>query len=271
MRCSRLKNFQVWCTDTLRCLYSVCSTYDVGDVFCVVYSTFSQAVFLGAQNTSIQVSPSSRFLTFDQAYDLQWCKLDESFAHESNGRTSRPPHRSHRFFDSKGRDGKLTRTPSERHPNIDVLGGGHCLEIDNENIIQYAHNGYIYCMLLAGRDHGSAHVDTLISGGGDGQLKIWEYNPKSAGVLSAVATLDNGDNSVMSMALDGAILYGGLLGGEVNVWDVETKQLVRNVKAHTLDVLTLSVTGELILSGAGCGAVKVVHPRAMLGIVVRRC
>ena len=125
-------------------------------------------------------------------------------------------------------------------------------------------------MLLAGRDHGSALVDTLISGGGDGQLKIWEYSPKNPGVLSEVATLDNGDNSVMSMALDGAILYGGLLGGEINVWDVGTKQLVRSVKAHTLDVLALSVTGELILSGAGCGAVKVVHPGATPRITVLR-
>lgn len=46
---------QVWCPETLKRLYSLYSKYDVGDVFCVVYSTELQTVYLGAQNTSIQV------------------------------------------------------------------------------------------------------------------------------------------------------------------------------------------------------------------------
>ena len=46
---------QVWCPKTLKRLYSLYSKYDVGDVFCVVYSVELQTVYLGAQNTSIQV------------------------------------------------------------------------------------------------------------------------------------------------------------------------------------------------------------------------
>lgn len=46
---------QVWCPETLKRLYSLYSKYDVGDVFCVVYSVELQTVYLGAQNTSIQV------------------------------------------------------------------------------------------------------------------------------------------------------------------------------------------------------------------------
>ena len=49
----------VWCTNNLTRQYSIYSRYDVGDVFCVVYSTDLQTVYLGAQNTSIQVSPKS--------------------------------------------------------------------------------------------------------------------------------------------------------------------------------------------------------------------
>ena len=45
----------VWCTTSLERQYSIYSKYDVGDVFSVVYSTELRTVYLGAQNTSIQV------------------------------------------------------------------------------------------------------------------------------------------------------------------------------------------------------------------------
>ena len=45
----------VWCTSRLVRLYSIYSRYDVGDVFCVAYCESLQTIFLGAQNTSIQV------------------------------------------------------------------------------------------------------------------------------------------------------------------------------------------------------------------------
>ena len=48
-------SFQVWCTQKLTRLYHIWSTYDVGDLFCVAYSTRLRTVYLGAQNTSIQV------------------------------------------------------------------------------------------------------------------------------------------------------------------------------------------------------------------------
>lgn len=56
LRCSAYTNTsQVWCPETLKRLYSIYSKYDVGDVFCVVYSVELQTVYLGSQNTSIQV------------------------------------------------------------------------------------------------------------------------------------------------------------------------------------------------------------------------
>lgn len=55
-RCSACTDTsQVWCPETLKRLYSLYSKYDVGDVFCIVYSVELQTVYLGAQNTSIQV------------------------------------------------------------------------------------------------------------------------------------------------------------------------------------------------------------------------
>lgn len=45
----------VWCTNGFTRVYSIYSHYDVGDVFCVAYSSQLETVYIGAQNTSIQV------------------------------------------------------------------------------------------------------------------------------------------------------------------------------------------------------------------------
>jgi len=51
--------FKVWDAVQLKQLYIIYSTFDIGDVFAVVYSQALQTVYLGAQNTSIQVYPST--------------------------------------------------------------------------------------------------------------------------------------------------------------------------------------------------------------------
>lgn len=45
----------VWDTFSFKHLASVYSTYDVGDIFCISYSSRLETIYLGCQNTSIQV------------------------------------------------------------------------------------------------------------------------------------------------------------------------------------------------------------------------
>jgi hypothetical protein len=52
----------VWDAVALKALYIVYSTFDIGDVFSVVYSQSLQTIYLGAQNTSIQVIYDLLFL-----------------------------------------------------------------------------------------------------------------------------------------------------------------------------------------------------------------
>jgi len=47
---------KVWDAVNLTPLYIIYSTFDIGDVFSVVYSNDLQTIYLGAQNTSIQVT-----------------------------------------------------------------------------------------------------------------------------------------------------------------------------------------------------------------------
>lgn len=132
------------------------------------------------------------------------------------------------------------------------------LEVDNRNIVQYAHNGYVYCMLLAhDPDEEDFDEEVLISGGGDGTIKIWSLETKNGGSISKLKTLRSGDDSVLTLALDDTFLYSGRVNGDVNVWDLETCQLLRRVEAHSTDVLALSVGHGLIFSGSADGTVKV--------------
>ena len=231
----------VWDISTLQRLYSIYSTYDVGDVFCVTYSSALQSVYLGAQNTSIQ-----------------WYDLSKKDLRPAPDPTSHPSYRNHRFFDSKGPTGVSSPRPLSAEKSRGL--GGQELEIDRGHIIQYAHYGYVCCMLLAkGLGHPSQGGETLISGGGDGTIKLWSLNVSAESAITQSATLQNGDDSVLALALDGTLLYSGRLEGNVNVWDLDTRQLIRRVKAHTEDVLTIAAGHDLIFTGSSDGIAKVDH------------
>ena len=111
-------------------------------------------------------------------------------------------------------------------------------------------------LLSRGLDADDVDAETLVSGGGDGIVKLWSLNSDS-GALTEEISLEYGDGSVLSMALDGTVLYTGRLEGDVNVWDLDTRQLIKTVKAHNADILALAVGGGLLFSGGSNGIAKV--------------
>lgn len=114
-------------------------------------------------------------------------------------------------------------------------------------------------MLLArGLSSGGNDSETLISGGGDGTVKLWPLQSDQDGAITKPICLERGDESVLSMALDSTVLYCGRSEGEVDVWDLDTRQLIRTVKAHESDVLTLAVGHGFIFSGGSNGIAKVI-------------
>ncbi|KAJ5051728.1 uncharacterized protein L3040_001500 [Drepanopeziza brunnea f. sp. 'multigermtubi'] len=225
-----------WCPDSLNRLYHVYSTYDVGDVFSVAYSTQFQTVYLGAQNTSIQ-----------------WCSLKESSTRPSPCPDNHPDRRNHRFFDSVAVGGKHTPRPHTTRTGAD---DGLVLEIDKSHMMQYAHFGYVYCMLLV---RGitrlvDADEDVLISGGGDGTIKIWKLSYDNSQAIQEVARLGEDDaESVLSMAVDGSFLYSSKLEGVIELWDLDTKQKLRVIRAHKGDVMTLQMGWGYLFSAGSTG------------------
>ncbi|KAL9610987.1 MAG: hypothetical protein Q9167_004332 [Letrouitia subvulpina] len=227
----------IWRTKGLKKVYSIYSTYDVGDVFCVVYSDLLETIYLGAQNTSIQ-----------------WCNISKKHARPKVDPHRHPSHRNHRFFDSKGPGGfSFPRVSTPEPQAVEDC----TFEIDQEHIHQYAHYGYVYCMLLLNDSIGGIASDQiLVSGGGDGTIKLWSLDKSAVATIKNLRTLENGDDSILSLAVDSTLLYSGRLGGDINVWDLDTCQMVRRVQAHTEDVLTLAVGHGFIFSGSASGFVK---------------
>ncbi|KAI6911250.1 glutathione degradosome [Hortaea werneckii] len=222
------------------CLFS---SYDVGDIFCVVYSSALQTIYLGAQNTSIQ-----------------WCNQAQKGTSKCPRRNIHPSLRDDPFFDSAGPGGIRTPRPAEADITPRHAKGGELLEIGKENVRHFAHYGYVYCMLLI-RDGvpESAGNEVLITGGGDGVIKLWKLSRAQEGAPEELFALDDGreeGHSIHSIALDGTFLYSSRSGGEIDVWDLETRQLIRNLKAHRDDVLTLTVGGGFMFSAAVTGYVR---------------
>lgn len=168
---------------------------------------------------------------------------------------SHPFVRQDKFFDSPGPGG--IRTPRKEPSNSGLKNArlDRSLEIPRTNVQTFAHNGYVYCMLLAqGPIAAFQYEEVLITGGGDGLIKLWslEGDTETPGGIHQIGSLGDKDGDgepVLCIIMEGTFLYSGRVDGIIDVWDLETKQLLRTINAAKTDVVALSVgTGMLYAS-----------------------
>lgn len=110
--------------------------------------------------------------------------------------------------------------------------------------------------------------EVLVSGGGDGRIILWRIDASQRGAISSIYTLEDGreeGESILSLAREGSFLYSGRFDGEVNVWDLETRQLVRSLKANTGDVHTLTLGSGVLYAGGISGNIQVCTTIAIFG------
>ncbi|KAF3905204.1 Beta-TrCP [Orbilia brochopaga] len=230
----------IWRAHTFEKVHTIYSTFDVGDVFCVAYSSKLSTVYLGAQNTSIQW------------YDF---RAKDRFPRPSL--QSHPSKRSHRFFDSLGPGGSATPQPPSRTSDDVSYHESQLLEIHSSNIVQYAHYGYVYCMLLV-ESFSRDGDEILVSGGGDGSIKLWEIDPATSAIRAEKSkSLSSGDCGVLCMATRDQFLYCGLTDGEISIWDLDSQTLIRSIRGHQDDVQTMTARDNFIWSGSASGYVRV--------------
>jgi di- and tripeptidase len=114
---------------------------------------------------------------------------------------------------------------------------------------------------------GGPDEEFLVSGGGDGTIKLWrlaDHGPDYDGdemvtgdIEEMMVLGDDNSESVMSLAIDGSFLYAGKLQGIIELWDLDTKQKLRVIKAHDGAVNSLNMSFGLLWSaGTGGSASK---------------
>ncbi|KAJ6785070.1 hypothetical protein PWT90_05253 [Aphanocladium album] len=178
-----------------------------------------------------------------------------------------PDRRSHRFFDSKAVGGGSTPRRNEDRWAL-IPRANTVLEMDGGSIRNFAHYGYVYCMLMA---RGPTVLvdeddDVLISGAGDGTIKLWalgrrgtregldEDEPDRGTTIEEIMTLGTDDaESVLSLAIDGSFLYSGKLDGIVELWDLDTAQKLRVIKAGESDIMSLQMACGFLWAGSTDG------------------
>lgn len=241
----------VWCPKTFTRLYEIYTTHDVGDVFSVAYSPQRDMVFIGTQTQ-----------------EIQWLSLSDPRRKTSTESELHPYNRRHRFFDSSAVGGTSTPRRVEDHYSR-IPQAQEVLEIHPAALYTFAHYGWVYCLQVAKGPavQVGADEEVLVSAGGDGTIKLWrikeegpEYdeNYEIKGDIEELMTLgEDNSESVMSLAIDGSFLYAGKLKGVIELWDLDTKQLLRVIKAHDGNVNTLGMKFGLLWSAATGGSASV--------------
>ncbi|AOW06752.1 hypothetical protein B0I72DRAFT_137906 [Yarrowia lipolytica] len=234
---------KIWDIVELKEVSTVYSSFDVGDIFSVVYDPVHNMIFLGAQNASIQ-----------------WIELgsDTGNSQTVNSEILRlPSYRFDRFFDSRGPGGKTAPQQLERDDYVSIHGQKpheHALlQIPSENAYQYAHNGYVYCLVCVENFVWKDNVVecVLISGGGDAHVNFWSWCPQKKDLV-LIASIDC-ETSVQTLCVSDSMLYCGTDHGDVKIWDLGTLQLIRQDTIGTSPVVSLSTSGDCVFKGSEGG------------------
>ncbi|KAG7192369.1 uncharacterized protein KQ657_001768 [Scheffersomyces spartinae] len=211
-------------------IYIIYTFIDVGDIFSLSWSQEFKTLFIGTQNASI--------LYCDLLFQL------DRKNHNPDSIHNLPHVRFDKFFDSKGPGGSVNKLQTQQQLLRSQVTGYHhkaeLIEINQNHIIRFAHNGFIYCMVLVKREDilkmfntsiDSSYDIILISAGGDSIIKIWGVKKTNdCYKWTSLESLDNDDEyEVLSMSIEGTCLYAGLSNMILNVWDLTTFQLVRSI------------------------------------------
>ncbi|EMG47843.1 DUG2 Probable di- and tripeptidase DUG2 [Candida maltosa Xu316] len=230
--------------DEIRCTHVIYSLVDIGDIFSINWCDDTSTVYVGAQNASIL-----------------WCHVTfDSVKHHHD--IDRLPHfRYDKFFDSKGPGGSQNtlQTKHDLYRRYSKNGKSKetkLVESRPEDIIRFAHNGYVYCLESVNSTIGDYKNDNgfLLSGGGDGIVNIWSFGDNT---LDKLTSLEN-DESVLSMKIQDSLLYVGLGDCSINVWDLLTLQMIRSFQfeENIDEVLNLDVHHNSIFKVSSSGLIK---------------
>ncbi|KAJ1956547.1 hypothetical protein EC988_001288 [Linderina pennispora] len=227
---------RAWDMDNLKCLYVVHAGVNSGAVLSLEYAEASDLLVLGCQNTSIQ-----------------WFNVGQKNLVSRSERRREMESRRSRFFDDSV-EAISVCVPSLPLASDDEPDSSEFYVISESSIVQYAHSGYVYGLLVSG--------NVLFSAASDGAIKQWQLAEHGMEELAELTrSFSDGDLpedlSVHALALDDGLLFAGLQSGDIEVWDLETKQRIRVLHGHSGNVYTLLIHNHSLFSGSADGSVRI--------------
>lgn len=273
---------------------TVYSITDIGDIFSIKYLDSVQTLVFGCQdasllyldniidrihdctasfNTNINLNNNinNSHTLNDHPNILQNAESTSNIITPSQNNIDRLPHRRYdKFFNSKGPTSPTSYTPLSASPDylsrevstLNIYDTKHythaILEIPAENIIRYAHNGFIYSIVGATSIHTGLNqnndsvLELIITSSGDGISSVWKVskNKKSGKVvIESEQENMNNEETVFSQAIEYPFLYCGLSEGIINIWDLNTGQLVSELKTpNKSDIISISVHDDCVFA-----------------------
>lgn len=251
---------------------TVYTATDIGDIFSIKYLDSLQTLVFGCQNASL--------LYMDNLFNkikFESNLNNDKLISDSQINLNKLPHRRYdKFFNSTGPTGSATSKNNSPEPmnltrelsNLTVYDTttnvisslNHViLEIPAENIIRYAHNGFIYSMIKLEKtcsnitnNNNFDNIETIVTGGGDGINKIWKFIKNIETNKVEVELTDNmmdNEDSILSQAIEYPFLYCGLTDGIINIWDLNTNQLVSQLfTPDSTDITSITVCNDHIFA-----------------------
>lgn len=123
-------------------------------------------------------------------------------------------------------------------------------------------------LLVRGVFHHDPNEEILITGGGDGKIKLWSIDNLEVEGLMLLDKFKNEGLSVLSLAYSGTFLYVGFSDGKAHVYSLDSRQLVQKLDVRCGDVGTIEVIGGKAFCGMSGGYVKVSHLLLSLGLML---
>ncbi|KAL7005333.1 hypothetical protein EMMF5_005170 [Cystobasidiomycetes sp. EMM_F5] len=234
---------RIWDSRRLQLLWAVLPPPElVGDILSVTY--MNDRVVLGCQSCAILVNLPDAGLR------------PEGFC------TPPPGGRYNKFFDRRS----LSSSPDPSELSLEGLTQQSitdvvqsCVTIDGRNALTPSHYGYVYALTCANFDK----EDVLVSGAGDGVIKLWTCN--STGFAFRNVLAEDDDCAVLSLASrDDATLFAGFQNGMIRVFDLHTGSGIRNLSATTDDIMSLSLLQDSCIATTSNGNLQLWSPAFLL-------
>ncbi|OBA25165.1 Zn-dependent exopeptidase, partial [Hanseniaspora valbyensis NRRL Y-1626] len=222
---------------------TIYSTMDVGDILSLHYLVKNDTLVIGTQ----------RCCLFYVNNILQDVSDSESIISHLD---HLPSNRFDKFFDSIGPTGNKTGSPFVPNTIPPKNKNFHIIQIPRDNIINYAHNGFIYC-LNSYTDSNHDDIEYLVSSSGDGLTKKWVINDATNSlelidVIDISSTLDDDLNEengcILSQYIKFPLLYQGLNNNKVQVISLLTNKLVEIIDLNAVSSCSDQVIYDIAAS-----------------------